>query len=274
MRSLTIVEPIKLPSVDLARPESMLSLPPWLSERLVALSPWGEGIWENGKNTPTIPASLTLTGEMRGALERRCVDLEHACAPGPEEAIENQIAELVARYATGKTDGKSAAVRIEWYMDALSDLPAWAVKEAIRRWRRGQCGPHNYDFAPAEAILRSVAESIVASVRGQCVGLRRLLAAQPVEELDEETRATNRARLALAMDNLVSELRQKSARVAEDERNHAAQKRKAFYETMERAAAERRQAMEHPHGGRDDETEGDGAGRADNRHDASAGDVR
>lgn len=211
---------------------------------------------------------------MRTALERRCEALERACQPGPEDEIAHDAAMLVARYVTGKSDETTVAVRIEWYVDALSDLPAWAVREAIRRWRRGQCGPHNYDFAPAEAVLRTVAETIVASTRGQCVGLRRLLAAQPVEELDEETRAANRARLAQAMDNLVSELRQKSARVAEDERTHAAQKRKAFYETMEKAAAERRQAMEHPHGGRDDKAEGDDADRVDSGDVAGVGRVR
>jgi hypothetical protein len=191
--------PAGLPALRLDRPESVLSLPPWLIDRLAALSPWDEGTTRDGRPVPTIPASLTLTGPMRTAIERRRQDLLLAGEPGPLEAIERQVGELVARYSTARTDEVAAGLRIEWYMDALSDQPAWAVKEAIRRWRRGACGPHRYDFAPSEALLRRIVEEIAAVARGQRIGLRRLLAAEPVEPLSEEARAANQARVAKAM---------------------------------------------------------------------------
>src|SRR3712207_6799885 len=107
-------------------------------------------------------------------------------------------------------------------MDALGDLPVWAVREAVRLWRRGLCVPHNYDFAPSEAMLRSVAERVVALARGQCAALQRLLAAQPVEELDEATRAENRVRLVKLLDDLVEGIQARARQVAEDERCHRA----------------------------------------------------
>lgn len=127
------------------------------------------------------------TGPQRAALERRCADLEAMGAPGPEAKIAKSVSGLLAFYATGRTGDASVDVKLRGFMVAVDDLPAWAVAEAIRRWFRGDCGQHNYEFAPAPATLRQIATDVSRIARGQLVLFRRILNARPdIEPTDEE----------------------------------------------------------------------------------------
>jgi hypothetical protein len=137
-QDLTAATAPLLPVLDLDRPTFLASQPSWLASRIDAESrsehrrivrdATGRQI---GK-VRTLPRSLMLAGVMRAVLGRRVAELEAALAPGPAEEMMEHVARLLGRYLTGKIDD-DLAVRAETYLDALDDLPAWAIREGIRR---------------------------------------------------------------------------------------------------------------------------------------------
>ncbi|KQP61076.1 hypothetical protein ASF39_15505 [Methylobacterium sp. Leaf108] len=191
-----------LPAVDVSQPETLLSLPPWLATQIAAVSDLGYGRTVLDPTTKavtgqvaTIPRSKMPTGPQRAAIARRIEDLHAASMPGPIASTLAVIGAIVNRNAAARQDADLADIEIEAYRDALDDLPAWAVREALRRWRRGEVGGdrRNLDFAPKEHRLRSIALSIEAVVRGQIVRLQRLLEAE--EEPERPTEAEREATL-------------------------------------------------------------------------------
>lgn len=192
-------EPL-LPAIGQARPvEGLLSLPQWLTSLIDAVSrtPTGEPTWSRA---PEIPASKMPTGAMRAAMEARCSQLEAMAAAGPEERTVAAVTKLMTFYATAGMTREQAAVRGEVFVDAVVDLPGWAVEEAVRRWFRGACGTRNYDFAPSPATLREIASDIASIAAGQLIVLRRILAAKPLPApLTDEQRAENLRRLGEIM---------------------------------------------------------------------------
>lgn len=207
-QDLTVTAAPLLPVLDLDRPTFLASLPSWLESRRDAESrsehrrivrdATGRQIGE----VRTLPRSLMLTGAMRAALSRRVAELEGALVAGPPEQILERVAFLLNRYLAGKTDD-DLAVRAETYLEALDDLPAWIIREAIRRWFKGECGgeKRDYDFPPSEARLRDVAKRVLSVAQGQVIVFRRLLAAEPDPEISEADRARQAAEFqALAAD--------------------------------------------------------------------------
>jgi hypothetical protein len=89
----------------------------------------------------------------------------------------------------------------EAFQDALDDVPPWAVKAAVRRWYRGECGenecdqPYDYHWRPAPAELRRIALSELSRVKSRAGTLRRLLHAEPLIEFSDEHCAAMRTRL-------------------------------------------------------------------------------
>jgi hypothetical protein len=177
-----------LPKLDTRQPASMLSLPLWLEFKLASL---GGSI---GK--PTIRASMALTEPERGMLERRITQLQRVQGAGDPSRITAEIGKLMAFYATGRTNEQQMAVKIAIYVEALQDMPDWAVAEAVRRWFRGDIEGANTEFAPSPALLRRAAEMCAAVPAGQAVMLRRLLRAEPEHEFTDEEREANMQRLA------------------------------------------------------------------------------
>jgi hypothetical protein len=185
-RALTRVPTGGVPALPTVEPGNaavaICSLPPWLTSRLDAVSPWGEETEIAGRRRPTIPTSSTLTGEMRAALERRCAELEALTLPGPADATLCKVGEMVRFFSGTRIDETAVKVKLDVYLQAVGDLPAWAVVEAIGRWYRGE-GPAgiNCEFAPAPGVLRRIASGISAAAAGQIVSLRRLLDAVPMD---------------------------------------------------------------------------------------------
>ncbi len=146
---------------------------------------------------------------MRTDIARRIAALEAAAQPGPPETILEMIARVMTRYGVGSGDADLAAVRAEDYLEALEDLPAWTVREAIRRWRRGEGGGTLRDraFAPFEAQLRAIAKALAAEAAWQAQVLRRILAAEVEPEIPAAVRAQWAARAEQVLLDLRDELR-------------------------------------------------------------------
>jgi hypothetical protein len=191
-----------LPVLDLDRPTFLESQPLWLASRITAEARSENRRIirdENGRQISevrTLPASLMLTGSMRAVLERRVAELEVALLPGPPEGIIESVGRLLNRYLRNLADD-DLAIRAETYLDALDGLPGWTVSVAVRRWFGGKCGGtlKDYDFAPSEARLRSVADRLVEATKGQVICFRRLLVAEPEREVTEADRLRQAAEL-------------------------------------------------------------------------------
>ncbi len=92
-----------------------------------------------------------------------------------------------------KLDQQSSDAFTEDYLDAIEDIPAWAVREAIRKWNRAESPrldgkPHAYDFRPSPPTLRRLAQIELASVRGRMIELQKLCEAEPLVEYSDEHR--------------------------------------------------------------------------------------
>jgi len=100
---------------------------------------------------------------------------------------------LLAFPAVGSSSEAAAQARSDVYDDALSDVPPWALNNAIKRWSRGEVptdlnlGSLNFNFAPAPAVLRKLAKIEVSPFEAQAYQLRRLLKAIPIERAMDPT---------------------------------------------------------------------------------------
>ncbi|MCK1445409.1 hypothetical protein IVB43_23780 [Bradyrhizobium sp. 48] len=100
-----------------------------------------------------------------------------------------------------KLDQNSSDAFTEDYLDAIEDLPAWAVREAIRKWNRAESPkldgkPHSYDFRPSPPTLRRLAQIELTGVRGRMIELQKICEAQPLIEYSEEHRKDMLERLS------------------------------------------------------------------------------
>lgn len=97
----------------------------------------------------------------------------------------------------GRESGEFAAeAKGEAYMDALEDVPCWAVKEALRKWNRSECGAkHDYKWQPVPSTLRELAMVEVYRVMAIRRRLGELLVAESIIEFTEEHRAAMMAKI-------------------------------------------------------------------------------
>ena len=107
------------------------------------------------------------------------------------------LGDLIQEYAPSRLDDRTVSIKAEAYLDAVEDLPAWTVRAAVRRWRRGEVSadPATLDFAPKPARLRGIAERMVLVARGQAARLQRVLDAKPEERITDAQMAANSEKL-------------------------------------------------------------------------------
>jgi hypothetical protein len=161
---------------------------------------------------PVLPKSLILSSSERAEVQRHICELDRftkldqlvtirGTMMENEAALSVIIAGLLLKGGQ-KLDQAAADLFTEDYLDALEDLPAWAVREALRKWNRGesvQLDPkrsHDFNWPPKPAILRRLAEHELASVKGRIYGLQKLIDAVPLIEFSEEYCQTMINRLA------------------------------------------------------------------------------
>jgi hypothetical protein len=199
--------PIPLPS----NPAQLPSLPGWLQQRSAAL---GSAVQPDSsgkhRSMPILPKEMILNSSERSEVERHIAGLERFTRT--DQAIELRGATLTNDHAHGvmitgllmkggaKLDAASSDAFTEDYLDAIEDLPAWSVREAIRKWNRAESPKldgkqHSYDFRPSPPTLRRLAQHELAGVKGRMISLRRLLDAQPLIEYSDEHRGNMLKRL-------------------------------------------------------------------------------
>lgn len=147
---------------------------------------------------------------------QRIEELQNADRQGPMQTTLTILAELVNEHAPSRLDDDTADIKIGAYLDAVGDLPAWTIREAVRRWRRGDVSGDrkDLDFAPKPARLRRIAEGIRMVASGQAMRLQRILDAEPEDAPSEEQLRANAERMAGLLANLSK--REPEPRPAED----------------------------------------------------------
>jgi hypothetical protein len=142
-----------------------------------------------------------LKAAEREEIARHISDLHALCMPTPgsdpqaEQDMLLAVTKMMLVLPATTQNELSAEARGEAFMAALDDLPPWAVRSAIRRWYRGDCGKneqgesYHYHWCPAPADLRRIAFTEMYRVKGRADELKRLLAAETrIEYSDEHCR--------------------------------------------------------------------------------------
>lgn len=204
---VTLFEPIPLPS----NPAQLPSLPVWLRQRSAALGsaqqPDSTGRY---RTTPILPREMMLTSSEQTAVRQHIADLERftrldqpfelrGATLTNDQAHGAMIASLLLK-GGAKLDQQSSDAFTEDYLDAIEDLPAWAVREAIRKWNRAESPkldgkPHAYDFRPSPPTLRRLAQHELAGVKGRMIALQKICDAEPLVEYSDEHRRDMLGRL-------------------------------------------------------------------------------
>lgn len=150
-----------------------------------------------------LPTSSILDRDQKSHIEHHMQALQRTLTLTPTD--DPKCAEVtmiavskMALVLAGRENGEYAAeARGEAYMDALDDVPAWAVQEAIRKWYRAEHGArHDYKWQPDPATLRELAQIEVLRVRGTVRRLGNLVAAEPQMVFSEEHMALMKEKLS------------------------------------------------------------------------------
>lgn len=207
---LALIEPIPVP----ANPARMPSLPVWLERCSGALANVNQRD-EAGQHrrVDTLPAKLIPSSSERAAIVQhvarlsRFLDLDQPITLRDREmdnasALGVMIAALLAKKGQ-RMDAAVSEALTEDYLDALDDLPAWAVREAIRKWNRAESAqldrkPHDFNWRPEPPTLRRLAFIEFAVVKDRIDKLSRVLNAVPLLEYSPEHTVQMRAKLAEA----------------------------------------------------------------------------
>lgn len=170
-------------------PAKALSLPDFLVRLAI-----GTVQWPGQPTRKYLAGGLSLTSSQKAEADRAKTGLVDALSPAGANGMKSiilLIAKMLMAYpgSAGFTDSVAEA-RAEAYVDALDDLPPWAVHAAIRKWNRGECGVRNYSFAPAPAVLREVVQELIEPYRRaldrvetalSCITLDRAMDSTPIE---------------------------------------------------------------------------------------------
>jgi hypothetical protein len=112
------------------------------------------------------------------------------------------IAGLLIKGGGIKLDKAASDQLTEDYLDAIEDLPAWTVREALRKWNRAESTqldpkkPHDFNWRPAPPTLRKLAYLEMWTVKSRIQELERVLNAVPRIEYSDEHRREMLVKLA------------------------------------------------------------------------------
>jgi len=126
-----------------------------------------------------LPAELTrsLTDIERAKIERRLAEIDGHLDMRETSQIKRIVAAMMLSIPSGRASGDEAAAVVSAYVNALGDLPPWAVSAAANRFIRGQVRSANPAFAPSGAEMHIEADKELVPLRAERMRLERLLTA-------------------------------------------------------------------------------------------------
>jgi len=125
---------------------------------------------------------MTLSSEDRHAAEGLMILLAAELGGGDNKARLAIVAQMLLAYPMPNASERTGKARAEAYLDALGDIPPFAIVEAVKLWNRGEAGDHDYTWAPAPAVLRKVCQKIIEPLRQAVEELEALVGALTLEE--------------------------------------------------------------------------------------------
>jgi hypothetical protein len=110
-------------------------------------------------------------------------DLRAQCTSGPERQADRfgLIAKMLMTYPTPNATEQTGAARGDAYLEALDDVSPAILAEAIKKWNRGEAGDHDYRWAPAPAVLRSICTKAADPLKDAIRDLKTLLGALSID---------------------------------------------------------------------------------------------
>jgi hypothetical protein len=162
----------------------------------------------------TLPKDLILNSSEQAEVQRHIHELARFTSLDELIVIRETTMSNAAAHATmiagillkgGKRmDQQSSDQATEDYLDAIEDLPAWSVREAIRKWNRAESPPldgkrHDFNWRPEPPTLRRLALHELAGVKGRILSLQKLLDAVPLVEYSDEHRKEMLERLQVVI---------------------------------------------------------------------------
>jgi hypothetical protein len=196
-----------------SNPARLPSWPAWLQQRSDAVANAVQADQEGQhREMPTLPANLILNSVERRMVEAhrteltQFLDLDRPITLREQMLTNDQahgvmIAGLLIKGGGIKLDKAASDQLTEDYLDAIEDLPAWAVREALRKWNRAESPridpkkPHDFNWRPQPPTLRQLTYLELWNVRSRIQQLEKVLNAVPLIEYSEEHCAEMRAKL-------------------------------------------------------------------------------
>ncbi len=108
--------------------------------------------WPDQPMRKYLSGGLTLTETERATAEQFLAKVRlAACGSPAAETARARLGLITKMLLVYPTAGASEA-----YLETLADIAPWAIDRSIRRWNRGDCGDHDYRWAPAPATLLAI----------------------------------------------------------------------------------------------------------------------
>lgn len=165
-------------AVATVNPAALISSPDLKVLRRISL---GRVQWQGEAPRIYLSGGSTLTAKERDrAIELRG-QLEASTTGGDRREQFGLISKMLLTYPVPNASAETGAARGQAYLDAVGDLPAHVIAEAIKRWNRGEAGDHDYRWAPAPAVLRQICRKVLAPIFEAIEDLNRLLSAVSLE---------------------------------------------------------------------------------------------
>jgi len=170
----------------------------WLASRLARMT--------DRSGRPTIPNDMAMADRQR----REVREAEHALRSSlterpTKQAVSVEIARVIASFpmANGAPEA-TTKLRMDGFLTAVSDIPAWALRRAVDDVLRGVAPGIDARFAPNPPQLANLAREHMKPVMKAANQLRMLLRAEvEAPPVDDATRA----RMAQRMDELRNSLK-------------------------------------------------------------------
>jgi hypothetical protein len=173
-----------------AKLDTLRSLPPRLEKLSGCL---GTVNWPGQGKRLNFPSGMELTADERSqsisllAELRAVIDGTNLEAKACSKARYSLLTKMLMSYPMAASASvEQSSARQDMYLEALDDMPPWAISNALKRWNKGECtdidmGNLNYNFAPAPAILRALCKAELRPLELQAAKLKRLLSAVPID---------------------------------------------------------------------------------------------
>lgn len=153
---------------------------------------------------PTLMQGFEITPAEHQHLEKETLIFRQKITAGTYDRLEigAELARLMAAFPAQAQSDAPASLRVEAYLDAIGNAPAWAVKEARLRFVRGEVRDVNLNFAPTPPVFAGIVRDVLTPFRKDLADLEALVRIGVTSEPSPE----ERQRVSEGFDRLKAEM--------------------------------------------------------------------